>query len=74
MAKITVRKNGSLLVEGDDVTLVDWNGTSDRAAEAPVHAVPMRGVHAKAVLRRHALARGVRRRRGSGASSADRPA
>jgi CDGSH-type Zn-finger protein len=27
MAKITVRKNGSLLVEGDDVTLVDWNGT-----------------------------------------------
>jgi CDGSH-type Zn-finger protein len=26
MAKITVRKNGSLLVEGDDVTLVDWNG------------------------------------------------
>jgi CDGSH-type Zn-finger protein len=26
MAKITVRKNGSLLVDGDDVTLVDWNG------------------------------------------------
>ncbi|MCU0249645.1 MAG: CDGSH iron-sulfur domain-containing protein [Vicinamibacterales bacterium] len=28
MAKITVRKNGSLLVEGDDVTLVDWNGAA----------------------------------------------
>ncbi len=26
MAKITVRQNGSLLVEGDDVTVVDWNG------------------------------------------------
>jgi CDGSH-type Zn-finger protein len=26
MARITVRKNASLLVEGDDVTLVDWNG------------------------------------------------
>jgi CDGSH-type Zn-finger protein len=26
MATIKVRPNGSLLVEGDDVTLVDWNG------------------------------------------------
>ena len=26
MATIKVRQNGSLLVEGDDVTLVDWNG------------------------------------------------
>jgi CDGSH-type Zn-finger protein len=26
MAKITVRKNGSYLVEGDDVTVVDWYG------------------------------------------------
>ena len=26
MAKITVRKNGSLLVEGDDVFVVDWDG------------------------------------------------
>ena len=26
MAKITVRKSGSYLVEGDDVTVVDWNG------------------------------------------------
>lgn len=26
MAVIRVRLNGSLLVEGDDVTLVDWNG------------------------------------------------
>ena len=26
MAQITVRKNGSYLVEGDDVTVVDWNG------------------------------------------------
>jgi len=26
MAKITVRKSGSYLVEGDDVTVVDWTG------------------------------------------------
>lgn len=26
MTTIKVRQNGSLLVEGDDVTLVDWNG------------------------------------------------
>jgi CDGSH-type Zn-finger protein len=26
MARITVRKNASLLIEGDDVTVVDWNG------------------------------------------------
>lgn len=26
MATIKVRENGSYLVEGDDVTLVDWNG------------------------------------------------
>ena len=26
MATIKVRLNGPLLVEGDDVTLVDWNG------------------------------------------------
>ena len=26
MANLKVRRNGSILVEGDDVTLVDWNG------------------------------------------------
>jgi CDGSH-type Zn-finger protein len=26
MATIKVRQNGSLLVEGDDVKLIDWNG------------------------------------------------
>ena len=26
MARIKIRKNGPLLVSGDDVTLVDWNG------------------------------------------------
>jgi CDGSH-type Zn-finger protein len=35
MAKITVRKNGSLLVEGDDVTLVDWNGKEYAVAKRP---------------------------------------
>ena len=35
MAKITVRKNGYLLVEGDDVTLVDWNGTEYALPKRP---------------------------------------
>ena len=35
MAKITVRKNGSLLVEGDDVTVVDWNGKEYPLAKRP---------------------------------------
>ena len=45
-----------------------------RAAEAAVLAVPLRRVHAKAVLRRHALQGGVRRRRGGGARPTERPA
>jgi 3-phenylpropionate/trans-cinnamate dioxygenase ferredoxin subunit len=28
MASIKVRQNGPYLVDGDDVTLVDWNGVS----------------------------------------------
>jgi CDGSH-type Zn-finger protein len=35
MAKITVRKNGSLLVEGDDITVVDWNGKEYPLAKRP---------------------------------------
>jgi len=35
MAKITVRKNGSYLVEGDDVTVVDWNGKEYLLAKRP---------------------------------------
>ncbi len=35
MAIITVRQNGSYKVEGDDVTLVDWNGTEYQIAKRP---------------------------------------
>ena len=35
MAKITVRQNGNLLVEGDDVTVVDWNGKEYAVAKRP---------------------------------------
>ena len=35
MAKITVRKNGSLLVQGDDVTVVDWIGNEYPLAKRP---------------------------------------
>jgi len=35
MATIKVRENGSLLVEGDDVTLVDWNGQPYQLAKRP---------------------------------------
>ena len=35
MVKITVRKNGNLLVEGDDVTVVDWNGKEYAVPKRP---------------------------------------
>lgn len=35
MAKITVRQNGSLLVEGDDVAVVDWNGAEYAVQRRP---------------------------------------
>ena len=35
MATIKVRQNGSLLVEGDDVTLVDWNGNAYTLVKRP---------------------------------------
>lgn len=36
MAKITVRENGPYLVEGDDVTVVDWNGAVYHVERRPV--------------------------------------
>jgi hypothetical protein len=35
MATIKVRQNGPYLVEGDDVTVVDWNGNSYQIAKRP---------------------------------------
>ena len=36
MAKITVRASGPYLVEGDDVTFVDWNGAAYHVERRPV--------------------------------------
>jgi CDGSH-type Zn-finger protein len=35
MVTITVRQNGSLKVEGDDVRLVDWNGVEYAVPKKP---------------------------------------
>ena len=35
MATIRVRQNGPYLVEGDDVTLVDWNGIEYSISKRP---------------------------------------
>jgi CDGSH-type Zn-finger protein len=35
VANIRVRQNGSYLVEGDDVTLVDWNGAAYQIPKRP---------------------------------------
>jgi CDGSH-type Zn-finger protein len=35
MATIKVRQNGPYLVEGDDVTVVDWNGQSYAVTKRP---------------------------------------
>ena len=74
MATIKVRQNGPYLVEGDDVTLVDWNGQRVPDPEAAVRAVPLRRLDEQAVLRRHALADRLRGRRSGGAGSGDKPA
>ena len=74
MATIKVRQNGPYLVEGDDVTLVDWNGNDLSDRQAPVRAVPLRRLDQQAVLRRHAFegrlrgggGRGPRQRRQAG--------
>ncbi len=71
MATIKVRQNGPYLVEGDDVTLVDWNGATYTIAKRPFALCRCGGVDEQAVLRRHALAdrfpgggsRGARQRR-----------
>jgi len=41
MATIKVRQNGPYLVEGDDVTLVDWNGAAYQIPkpDAPIAAI-----------------------------------
>jgi CDGSH-type Zn-finger protein len=35
VATIKVRENGPYLVEGDDVTVVDWNGNAYQLARRP---------------------------------------
>lgn len=35
MATIKVRQNGSLLVDGEDVKLIDWNGNEYALAKRP---------------------------------------
>lgn len=35
MATIKVRQNGSLLVDGEDVTLIDWNGNEYKLEKRP---------------------------------------
>ena len=36
MAVLRLRRNGPLVVEGDDVTVVDWDGTERRPAKLPI--------------------------------------
>ena len=35
MANIKIRQNGPYLVEGDDVTVVDWNGNAYQIPKRP---------------------------------------
>ena len=36
MATITLRQNGPYLVEGDDITVVDWNGAAYPVERRPI--------------------------------------
>ena len=55
MATIKLRQNGPYLVEGEDVTVVDWNGNPYPIAKRPFALCRCGGVDEQAVLRRHAL-------------------
>ena len=74
MATIKVRQNGPYLVEGDDVTVVDWNGNPYHDSEAAVRAVPLRRIDQQAVLRRHPLPIGFQAAEAAVAGSEDKPA
>ena len=52
MVTIKVRQNGSLLVEGEDVKLVDWNGAEYIVPKKPFALCRCGPVEGKAVLRR----------------------
>ena len=47
MATIKVRQNGPYLVEGDDVTVVDWNGGQYTIAKRPFALCRCGGSHKK---------------------------
>ncbi len=36
MATITLRRNGPYLVEGDDITVIDWNGAAYPVERRPI--------------------------------------
>lgn len=36
MAKITVKRNGPYLIEGDGVAVVDWNGQNYAPSRSPI--------------------------------------
>ena len=55
MATIRVRRNGPYLVEGDDVTVVDWEGRRVSRRALAVRALPLRRFDEQALLRRHAF-------------------
>ena len=74
MATIKVRQNGPYLVEGDDVTLIDWNGNAYQTGKAAVRALPLRRLDEQAVLRRHALEVGFQAAEAAVPGSEDKPA
>ena len=48
MATIKVRENGPLLIEGDDVTVIDWNGNAYPIEKRPFCDLTHRGLAFKA--------------------------
>ncbi len=56
MITIKVRQNGSLLVEGEDVKLVDWNGQEYVLNKKPFALCRCGAVQAEALLRQLAQA------------------
>jgi CDGSH-type Zn-finger protein len=74
MARIKVRQNGPYLVEGDDVTLVDWNGNPYQIARRPVALCRCGASMTKPFCDRSHARVGFQATEAAGPDSADKPA
>jgi CDGSH-type Zn-finger protein len=74
MASIKVRQSGPYLVEGDDVTLVDWNGNAYQIPKRPFALCRCGGSANKPFCDGSHRTNGFQATEAAAAASQDRPA